>query len=870
MKKLFISLCAMMAMCLAGFSVQAAVDAVYICGAINGQGWKPGPSAIKLSTIENGWFKLDVTSVGELKVSSTVGSTDNDWNGFNAGVYLYTLANEALNAEYATKGTNPNANSSIPAGTKVLYISCDMQKAAVSDGTWVPEAYSENGGGGDDPIPGGEYTVKVDVTIPGWTAVNCYYWGGSASAPEWPGDAMTHEGNNIWSITFSGKPENVIFNNGNGEQTIDLDFENNKTYVLRSKESVPGKGEQWTETPQGGGGDDPIPGGDYFVNVDVSIPGWTNVNCYYWGGATAQSWPGDAMTHKGNNIWTITFPSAPANVIFNNNAEQTVDLEFENGKTYVLRSKVPVPGKADQWTTEGNDPGPVTGLSNTLPVLYINIYQTNEDGTFKLDAAGNKIYDNYQLQVEEIDKNYRSGEYWLDMNGCTTIPGQNVGSKEEPLPLEMKGRGNWTRKGFAKKPFKLKLGKKQTLLGMGDKSKHWAILAHADDNFGYMRNFTGFNLGQRIGLPWTPSQQPVEVVINGNYRGLYFLTESIRVGDGRVPIAELNDNETQPELISGGYLVELDNYDETNQTQMAEKVCSSAHPPMVDVLRVTWDTPEEYSEIQQKFIREQFSAMNDLVGQADKSKGNDLWSYLDLDDAARYYIVMEICSHTEAYHGSTYLFRDRGADQKWHFSPLWDMGNAFNGPSNNYFYTAAPFGTTWLPSMLCNAKFMDKVKETWKWFMSQCYNGQPTSRSGETTSFFDDLDAYASAIAEAAKADRKRWAGQPTPANGQEVCDNSDINSRKAATKEKINSKINWLKQQWGDYSNGFFAEPERDTTPAAKLPEYVTGIGDILDIETESGAPVYYNLQGIRVAAPEAGNIYIELRGTTSRKVAF
>lgn len=762
MKNFFITLCAMMAVCLAGFSVQAAVDAVYICGAINGQGWKPGPSAIKLSTIENGWFKLDVTSAGEFKVSTTVGSTDNDWTGFDAGVYKYSLSGKTLNATYNTNGQNSSGNSSIPAGTKVFYISSDMQKAAISDGTWVPEAYSENGGG-----------------------------------------------------------------------------------------------------------DDPIPGGEYYVNVDVSIPGWTNVNCYYWGGVTAPAWPGTRMTDKGNNIWTISFTNAPANVIFNSGSEQTVDLDFVNGATYVLRSQDP--SNENKWTVENNNPGPVQGLSNTLPVLYINIYQTNEDGTFKLDGAGNKIYDNYQLQVEEIDKNYRPGEYWLDMNGCTTVPGQNIGSADEPLPLEMKGRGNWTRKGFAKKPFKLKLGKKQTLLGMGDKSKHWAILAHADDNYGYMRNFTGFNLGHRIGLPWTPSQQPVEVVINGNYRGLYFLTESIRVGDGRVPIAELNDNETDPTLISGGYLVELDNYDETNQTQMTERVCSSAHPPMVDVLRVTWDTPEEYSEIQQKFIREQFSAMNDLVGQADRSKGNDLWSYLDLDDAARYYIVMEICSHTEAYHGSTYLFRDRGADQKWHFSPLWDMGNAFNGPTNNYFYTAAPFGTTWLPSLLCNTKFMDKVKETWKWFMNQCYNGQTTSRSGETTTFFDDLDAYASAIAEAAKADRKRWAGQPTPAIGQEVCDNSDINAKKAATKEKINSKLNWLKQQWGDYSNGFYAEPERDTTPAAKLPEYVTGIEDILDVDTDtSAAPVYYNLQGLRVASPVSGNIYIERRGTTSRKVAF
>ena len=37
---------------------------------------------------------------------------------------------------------------------------------------------------------------------------------------------------------------------------------------------------------------------------------------------------------------------------------------------------------------------------------------------------------------------------------------------------------------------------------------------------------------------------------------------------------------------------------------------------------------------------------------------------MDLDDAVRYYIVEELISHTESYHGSTYLFRDRGEGEE--------------------------------------------------------------------------------------------------------------------------------------------------------------------------------------------------------------
>lgn len=451
------------------------------------------------------------------------------------------------------------------------------------------------------------------------------------------------------------------------------------------------------------------------------------------------------------------------------------------------------------------DPDPInSSISGTLPVLYINVYTDAEHTS---------------LENEVIDRNlnhknyFKNAEYWLDVNGCQWLIDQgakNVGSADSPLPLEIKARGNFTRTAFAKKPFKLKLGAKQSLLGL-TKSKHFALLAHADDNFGYLRNFTGFNLGRRMGLPWTPWQQPVEVIINGNYRGLYFLTESIRIEKDRINITELDDNVDTPELISGGYLIELDNYNEDNQIRMQEKSCIPGQ--YLDMLRITWDTPEEYSDLQQRFIRDQFTAMNDAVG----DNSDALWTYMDLDDAARYYVVEEIMSHVESYHGSTYMFRDHGEGQKWHFSPLWDFGNGFNGPTNDYFYKHGPFGNTWIASMRCNGKFNDKVIETWKWFMANKFDG-----------IYDDIDEYVAHISEAAKADRKRWKDAPTPditgsvGTVMPVVDNTNMTERKQQAVNHLNSKVAWLRQQWGNY-NGTYAEPERDTTPAAPLPAYTS-----------------------------------------------
>ncbi len=540
-----------------------------------------------------------------------------------------------------------------------------------------------------------------------------------------------------------------------------------------------------------------------------------------------------------------TFYGTPdgQNLVASNLKDVTITFKYaKNSGTPLTPIYISANGHEAPALGQQNQDGP-------LPVLHINVYR-----------EGTREFDNEVISRNLDHKNYFSGEYWLDLNGCEwaeELGASDIGSEEEPLPLEIKARGNFTRIAFAKKPFKLKLGKKQSLLGMS-KSKHYAILAHADDNYGYLRNFTGFNLGKRIGLPWTPSQQPVEVYINGDYRGLYFLTESIRIEEGRIDITGLADGETDNTLISGGYLVELDNYDEENQIRMAEKTFVGGY---TDVLRITMDTPEVYSDIQRQFVTDQFTAMNNYVG----SNNDLLWSYLDLDDAVRYYIVEEILSHTESYHGSTYLFRDYGADQKWHFSPLWDCGNAFNGRTDCFFYQCDPYGNTWIESIRQNNKFNERLKETWAWFMQSRYPGLE-----------DDINEYVESIRYAALRDRERWKNAPAPSNYEypmSVVDNSDMNRRKNDALWHLNTKTGWLKSQFGDYTAmAPVDEPARDTTPAAALPDYV-GLATVVDLvgaDFSLEEAVYYTLDGIRVQTPVSGRIYIVVTPAGSRKVKF
>ena len=569
-------------------------------------------------------------------------------------------------------------------------------------------------------------------------------------------------------------------------------------------------------------GDDTL--GDFYVLFE-NTSNWGQPCVWAWNSTQSSltanaSWPGDAMTKRDDGLWYWELPAGkelPTLIKFSNNGgAETATLSFVNGATYKGDGSFIAPPVGDLKPT------------GTLPVLYINVYTDANKTTLQ-----NEIIDK-----DLSHKNYFSdAEYWLDVNGCQWLidhGAENVGSETERFPLEIKARGNFTRKGYSKKPYKLKLGDKQNLLNInkaGKPSKHWAILAHADDEFGYMRNFVGFRLGEMIGLPWTPRQQPIEVVINGDYRGIYFLTESIRVGEGRVPITELKDNVSDPALISGGYLVELDNYiddcafslqDASNKNQDMIPGTSSRYGDLM----VTPDKPEELSSLQLRFLKEQFTKMNTLVNSNDDS---ELWSYMELDDAARYYVVEEIISHYEAYHGSTYLFRERGEGEKWHFSPLWDCGHAFDGLTDKFFPELSTgdgnYGNNWIGNnpnsgLRAKPKFMEKVKNSFKWFVNK-----PTDGSNSPyEQLVKEIDDYVAHIKDAAIQDAKRWKGVARPVQvgndvPRDVVDNSDIEDDKERVKTHLKDKIKWLKDQWGH--DVVTEEPEPDETKAAPLPEY-------------------------------------------------
>ena len=260
-----------------------------------------------------------------------------------------------------------------------------------------------------------------------------------------------------------------------------------------------------------------------------------------------------------------------------------------------------------------------------LTVVSAGLSAVNPSGTLPIVH----ITTNTGQPVTDRD-NYVTGTIYID--NCAA--GQTLGTAASPKTMSIRGRGNYTWTGFEKKPYKIKLAEKAPLLGM-NKHKHWALLRF------YEPTVAGLQLGNIMGMDWTASTRPVEVILNGDYQGLYLLTETNRIGKQRLNIYEQPNWNEDVNTIPYGWLVEVDNYIETNQIKIAENNKWT--------LQVTYHSPDSLSLAQRSWLIEDFKAMNAAIYDADKT--NSTWEQkIDVDAMARYFIVQEVLDNTMTYY----------------------------------------------------------------------------------------------------------------------------------------------------------------------------------------------------------------------------
>lgn len=287
------------------------------------------------------------------------------------------------------------------------------------------------------------------------------------------------------------------------------------------------------------------------------------------------------------------------------------------------------------------------------------------------------------------------------MEGVAGNEDDNAGTMEVPLPMGIRGRGNasWTQRD--KKPYKIKFDSKTSLLGL-PKNKHYALLTIPWYFYARYGNFVGLEISRDIGLQWTPSFKPVEVVLNGKFIGLYYLAETVRIDKNRLDIFEQPEDNLGEGPVDCGWLIEIDNYMDENQIRLKDGAGAD--------MWFTVHTPEPMNELHQEWITSELLAITDELERDDVYSRR--WEeYIDIDYVARYFVVQEVINNWDSFVGSTYFYKD-DSDDAWRFGPLWDAGDFFVNEKTGW--TALERKTKWIKPIAKYPRFWAKVKEVWR------------------------------------------------------------------------------------------------------------------------------------------------------------
>ena len=285
--------------------------------------------------------------------------------------------------------------------------------------------------------------------------------------------------------------------------------------------------------------------------------------------------------------------------------------------------------KSFVWTSELQLIGKEQASDKAIP--RVNIITLNQDRVHK------SAYHQCTLQI--VDP---SGEY-------KTILDSNA---------QIKVRGNSTSSG-AKQPYNIKFESKQNVLGMGS-CKKWYLLANMYDKT-QLRNKLSFDLADDIGMAYVQQSTFVRVFLNGEYRGIYQLCESIGTGDSRV---DINPNKNE-------FLLEFEpwpNYANDNWIRSTN----------YNIL-LGFNEPDVPTDAQRAWLKEFFRKAESAISSRNIT---EIEKYLDVDSFIDAFLVEEFFKEVDYQTSSTRFYIKDGT---WYAGPVWDFDLSAGNCSSSYY-----------------------------------------------------------------------------------------------------------------------------------------------------------------------------------------
>ncbi len=419
------------------------------------------------------------------------------------------------------------------------------------------------------------------------------------------------------------------------------------------------------------------------------------------------------------------------------------------------------------------------------------------------------------------------------IDGTCTIQGNAEYTSETQLysgAMQIRGRGNYTWV-HDKKPYKIKLDTKTDVLGMGT-SKHWVLLAEYMDPT-HLRNEIMPELSRMVDMEYTADSKAVAVVLNGEYNGVYHLSENVRIADDRVNIYDwegtaediakalykekkasgmtktdrdnLEDQLVQnlewitsgkftwdgtsypvsdyvqlPDRIDGGYLLELDTYDAYHVEQISDFNTDADQPIQFKSPEYAVTNSEMYN-----YAKNYVQSFENAVSADDYYTEYDglqkHYSQLfDMDSLVKYWMILELSSNCDGMRYSNYMYQDFGGLFK--MGPAWDFDWTWNAsyvvPTDEWWTDQNYYNQSvhWYKHLVKDPYFITKVYELYQ------ANKEKFASVSADGGLYDTLSEK---YGVSSKADLVKW--HP----------DQNYETELAKTKEYITSRFSWLEQQF-------------------------------------------------------------------------
>jgi hypothetical protein len=318
------------------------------------------------------------------------------------------------------------------------------------------------------------------------------------------------------------------------------------------------------------------------------------------------------------------------------------------------------------------------------------------------------------------------------------------------------------------------------LLGM-PKENDWILNSFAFDD-SMMRDYISYNMARQMGQ-YAVHLEYCEVIINGDYKGLYALSEKIKIDGDRVDIVQLeNTDNTSPE-VTGGYLIQTDR--------------PSAEDPQVWYNNgagyiIEKPNPEDITSNQSSYIESVFRELDQTANNSNITSGYP--SVIDVPSFVDYMLMAEIASNADAYALSTYYHKDRGG--KLRAGPIWDYNLTFGNDLFDFFGTNydRSFTNVWQFQFSNTGSYIWRDlfnNSAFKCYLSKRFN--EVTNTGEPLNYdyiSSLIDSTTELISEALVREDERW-------NTIDNFSEEIINM-----KSWIQERITWMRNNLGEFSS--------------------------------------------------------------------